>query len=102
MAVYIEQLETMDTENLAPQYWMDQGLMTGICNTLETDDFRACVWTEETALSPFSSGWMESMAVQNGNMHQHDRALIPLSMATSMYSYASNHVGYASNHHFHI
>jgi hypothetical protein len=45
---------------------------------------------------------MESMAIQNENMHQHDRVLIPLSMATSMYSYASDHVGYASNQHFHI
>jgi hypothetical protein len=81
---------------------MDQGLMTGICNTLKTDNFRAYKWTEKTALSPFPSGWMELMALQNGNIHQHDRALIPLSMATSMYFYALDHVGYASNHHFHI
>jgi hypothetical protein len=82
MAVYIEQLETMDTDNLAPQYWMDQGLMTSIRNTLQTDDFRACAWAEETALSPFPSEWMELIAVSNRNVHQRDRALIPLSMAT--------------------
>jgi hypothetical protein len=52
IAVYIQQLKT--TDNLTLQYWLDQGLTTGICNTLEKDDFRACLWTEDTALSPFS------------------------------------------------
>jgi hypothetical protein len=79
--VYIKQLKTTDTENLVPQYWMNQGFMTGICNTLETGDFRACVWIEQTALSLFPSGWMELIAVQNKNVHQHNRALIPLSIA---------------------
>ena len=98
---YLVQLHDTETDTLDHAHWMPTDLLAGICTTIDNP---TTIWTEDlhSPDSPFSSGWMQPVALQHGNRHVHSRVQTPLNHAAEIYTATAQHVGTARSHHFFI